>query len=211
MRTTALPLIAAAALALAGCGGTKESYAMPVATTFAKLSSAGYAASSQALPGTLMAMDVAVAFQAFPDRTANWKFTHKGKELARIEALVEGDEASSTVTYTYLPGEAAAEFPKHSAAIDGFSRKLLLDGMDAQLEGRPMDQQAKDLANAQLAQSMIGDFMGEAARRMEVTPEQRAEWDRQDAESDQRVARAHDQRVRDYSARTTQPTVDLSR
>lgn len=212
MRAVPFAALAAIALALAGCGGeTKESYAMPVGDTFSRLSSAGYAASGYALPGMLAGMDVKVSFQAFGDRTANWKFTHKGKELARVEALVEGDSESSSVTYSYLPGEAAAEFPKLAWGVDSFSKKLLLEGMDAQLDGRPMDPTLKEEANAQLARAMIGDMMKGAADAMKISDEQRATWDRQDREHEERVAQMHEERVRDYSARTTQPSVDLSR
>lgn len=207
------PVLALAlALSLGACsGGTTESYPAPVADTFAKLSSAGYAAAGYALPGMLAGLDVKASFQAFPDRTANWKFTHKGRELARIDASVEGDKGASSVTYTYVEGEAAAEFPKLAGAVDAYSRKLLIAGMDAQLEGRPMDEAMKADANAQLARAMIGDMMQGAAKAMEITPEQRAKWDRQDREHEQRVARAHDERVREYSARATQPSVQLSR
>ncbi|HET9354691.1 MAG TPA: hypothetical protein VFO42_00850 [Sphingomicrobium sp.] len=211
MRMMRYPALAALALALAGCGGTKETYAVPVGDTFAKLSSAGYAAGGYALPGVLSGMDVKVAFQSFSDRTANWKFTHKGKELARIEAAVEGDSESSTVSYQYVEGEAAGEFPKLASAVDAFSRKLLLEGMDAQLEGRPMDEAKKADANAQMARAMIGDMMQGAAKAMEVSDEQRATWDRQDREHEERVARAHDERVREYSNRATQPSMQLSR
>ena len=202
----------AIALSLGACGGgTTESYPAPVGDTFAKLSSAGYAAAGYAVPGMLLGMDVKASFQAFPDRTANWKFTHKGKELARIEASVEGGEGSSSVTYRYVEGEAAGEFPKLAGAVDAFSRKLLIAGMDAQLEGRPMDEAMKADANAQLARAMIGDMMQGAAKAMEVTPEQRAKWDQQDRESEARVAQAHEDRVREYSNRATQPSVQLSR
>lgn len=212
MRAHRFAALAAIAFALAACGGeTKESYAMPVGEAFSRLSSAGYAAAGYALPGTLSAMDVNASFQAFPDRTANWKFTHKGRELARVEASVAGDDGASSVTYRYVEGEAAGEFPKLASAVDAYSRKLLVAGMDAQLEGRPMDLALKDDANAQLARAMIGDMMKGAADAMKITPEQRAKWDQQDREHEQRVARAHDERVREYSARTTQPSVDLSR
>ena len=211
MRLAFLPAITAVALALAGCGGTKETYPMAVSDAFSKVSSGGYAAGGFALPGVLSAMDVGVSFQAFPDRTANWKFTHKGKELARVEASVEGDTESSTVSYSFVPGEAAGEFPKLASAIDSYSRKLLLEGMDAQLDGRPMEVAMKEDANAQLARAMIGDMMQSAAKAMEVTPEQRATWDRQDREHEERVARMSDERIREYSSQATQPSVQLSR
>lgn len=205
-------LTLAVALTLAACGGgTTESYPAPVSDTFAKLSSAGYAAAGYALPGTLSAMEVSASFQAFPDRTANWKFTHKGRELARVEASVAGDGGSSSVTYTYVEGEAAGEFPKLASAVDSFSRKLLIAGMDAQLEGRPMDMAMKEDANAQLARAMIGEMMQGAAKAMEISPEQRAKWDQQDREHEQRVARARDERVRNYSTRATQPSMQLGR
>lgn len=159
----------------------------------------------------LMGMDVKVGFQSFADRTARWTFTHKGRELARIEASVAGDDGSSDVTYRYVEGEAAGEFPKLVWGIDSFSRKLLVEGMDAQIEDRPMDEAMQADANAQLARAMIGDMMEGAAKAMEISDEQRAEWDRQDREHEERVARAHDERVRDYSNRVTQPTMDLSR
>ncbi len=180
MRLALLPALTVAVLALAGCGGTKETYPMPVGDAFSRLSSAGYAASGYALPGALSAMDVKVSFQSFPDRTANWKFTHKGKELARIEAAVDGDAESGTVTYHYVDGEGASEFPKLASAVDAYSRKLLLEGMDAQFEGRPMDQALKQEANAQMARAMIGEMMQGAAKAMEVSDEQRATWDQQD-------------------------------
>ena len=211
MRLHAKAAIAAVSLALAGCGGTVESYPQPVSDTFSRLSSAGYAAGGFALPGVLSAMDVKVSFQSFPDRTANWKFTHKARELARIEASVEGDGESSTVTYNYVEGEGAAEFPKLASAIDSFSRKLVIEGVDAQLEGRPMDVAMKEDANAQLARAMIGDMMQGAAKAMEISKEQRATWDRQDREHEERVARMGDERVREYSNRATQPSVQLSR
>ena len=202
----------AAALTLSACGGkTTESYPAPVADTFAKLSSAGFAAAGYSLPGTLSAMDVSASFQAFPDRTANWKFTHKGRELARVEAAVAGDGGSSSVTYAYVEGEAAGEFPKLASAVDTFSRKLLIAGMDAQLEGRPMDLAMKEDANAQLARAMIGEMMQGAAAAMTVSKEQRATWDRQDREHEERVARAHDDRVREHATRATQPSLQLSR
>ena len=211
MRLAFLPAVTALALALAGCGGTKETYPIPVSEAFSKLSSAGYAAGGFALPGVLSAMDVNVSFQAFPDRTANWKFTHKGKELGRVEAAVEGDLESSTVSYHFMPGEAASEFPKLASAVDSYSRKLLLEGMDAQLDGRPMDEAMKADANAQLARAMIGDMMKGAAKAMEISDEQRATWDRQDREHEERVARMGDERVREFSAQATRPSVQLSR
>ena len=211
MRFAFLPAVAALALALAGCGGTKETYPIPVSEAFSKLSSAGYAAGGFALPGMLMGMEVKVSFQSFPDRTANWKFTHKGKELARVEASVDGDSESSTVSYQFIPGEAAGEFPKLAGAVDSFSRKLLLEGMDAQLDGRPMDEAMKADANAQLARAMIGDMMKGAAKAMEISDEQRATWDRQDREHEERVARMGDERVREFSAQATRPSVQLSR
>lgn len=211
MRRTMIPVLTALALSLAACGGTKESYPISVSDAFSKLSSAGYAAGGYALPGVLSGMDVSVSFQSFPDRTANWKFTHKGKELARINASVEGDAEASTITYDYVEGEGAAEAPKLAAAVEAYSRKLLLEGMDAQFEGRPMDLAMKENANAQMTQAMIGDMMQSAAKAMEVTPEQRATWDRQDREHEERVARAHDDRVREYSSSATQPSVQLSR
>lgn len=211
MRFTRFSAIAALALVLAGCGGSKETYAIPVSDAFAKLSSAGYAAGGYALPGMLAGMDVDVAFQSFSDRTANWKFTHKGKELGRVEAVVEGDSQSSTVSYYYVPGEGAAEFPKLAGAVDTFSHKLLLEGMDAQFEGRPMDESMKADANAQLARAMIGDMMQSAAKAMEPSAEQRATWDRQDREHEERVARMGDERVREFSSQATRPSVQLSR
>ena len=204
-------LIAVAALSLAACGGVSETYSIPVGDAWSKFSSAGYAAGSYALPGTLSAMDVGVSFQAFPDRTANWKFTHKGKELARVEAELEGDGSnSSTISYQYVEGEGAGEFPKLAGAVKTFSRKLLIEGMDAQLEGRPMDMALNDNANAQLVQLFVGDMFQAAAKAMEVTPEQRAKWDQQDREHEERVAKMQVERVKNMSARSTKPTTDLS-
>lgn len=210
MRTFHLSGLAAAALSLAACGGTVESYSQPVSDTFSKLSSAGYAAGGFALPGVLSAMDVKVAFQSFPDRTANWKFTLEGKELARIEAVVDGDGESSTVSYKYVEGEAAAAEPKLEGAIDAFSRKLLVEGVDAQLEGRPMDEAMKHDANAQLARAMIGEMMKGANKAMMVTKEQRRTWDRQDREHVERVAKIREENVREYHTRATQPSMKLN-
>ena len=83
--------------------------------------------------------------------------------------------------------------------------------MDAQFEGRTMDRAMNEDANAQIARAMIGDMMQSAAKAMEVTDEQRATWDRQDREHEERVARAHDDRVREYSTRATKPSMQLSR
>lgn len=200
---------ALAALSLTACNETSETYPLEVSTAYSKLSGAGYSAASYGLPGALSAMGVNVTFQSFPDRTASWKFTHKGKELARIDAAVEGDSESSTISYSYAKGDAAGEFEKLEHAVRTYSRPLIIEGMDAQIEGRPMDLARKDDANARIATALIGEMMGEAANKLRITDEQRAKWDQQDREHEARVMEMQEERLRHMSAKSTQPTTQL--
>ena len=167
MRKFLMTAACAAALTLSACD-TKESYQVPVRDAWAKVSSNGYAAGAFGTPSGLLAQDVRASFESFPgDRTGYWKFTRKGKELGRVNFAVEGDDASSTVSYSYAQGEIAEEDKKVEQEIRKYSQRLLVEAIDSQIENRERNQKMKDMADAQTAMALMGDMMKEANASMD--------------------------------------------
>ena len=128
-------LAAVAALALSACTESSEDYQIGVTDAWSKLSSAGYAIGTWATPQGLTGVDVRPTFQSFPgERTAYWKFTRKGTELGRINVVVEGDAASSTVSMSYAKGDTSGDNAKLEPLIRQFAQPLFVDAVDAAVE-----------------------------------------------------------------------------
>ena len=202
MRAAFLTIIA---LALAGCGGTKESYEVPVSDTWSKVSGAAYAAAGFGVPTGLLGADVRASFESFPgERTGYWKFTRKGKELGRLNVAVEGDTSSSTVSYSYAGGDVASADQQAEKLVRQYAQPLIVEAIDSTIEGRARDEQMKRHADAQSTTAMIGQMMKDVDASMD---EAVARFDEQDRDRKRRNASAAVNKARANSAK---PMTDLS-
>lgn len=160
-------LAASAALALSACTESSETYAIGASQAWSKLSSAGYSIGTYGMPAGLKSVDVSSTFQSFPgERTAYWKFTRKGTELGRINVVVEGDDASSTVSMSYAKGDVSGENAKLEPLIRQFAQPLFVDAVDAQIEGRPREEGVKSMADVQSMTQTSGQMMNETWAKM---------------------------------------------
>ncbi len=168
MRKILLAAACAAALTLSACTDKTESYAVKSSEAFAKLASAGYSEGIYPLPTGIGALDVSLSFEAVPtDQTAYWKFTRNGKEIARVNAVVEGDDVSSTVSYSYAAGEGAAAEKKLERQIKLHMPLLIAEVVDAKIENRAFDKSMKTNADAVSATATVGSMMKEANSKMD--------------------------------------------
>ena len=194
------------ALALAGCGGTKESYEVPVSDAWSKVSGAAYAAAGFGVPTGLLGADVRASFESFPgERTGYWKFTRKGKELGRLNVAVEGDTSSSTVSYTYASGDVASDDQKAENLVRQYSQPLIVEAIDSTIEGRARDEQLKRHADVQSTTVMMGQLFKEVDKSMDAAV---ARFDEQERDRKRRNANAAVNRARTNS---TKPMTDLGR
>ena len=192
------------ALALAGCGGTKESYEVPVSDAWSKVSGAAYAAAGFGVPTGLLGADVRASFESFPgERTGYWKFTRKGKELGRLNVAVEGDTSSSTVSYTYASGDVASDDQKAENLVRQYSQPLIVEAIDSTIEGRARDEQLKRHADVQSTTVMMGQLFNEVDKSMDAAV---ARFDEQERDRKRRNANAAVNRARTNS---TKPMTDL--
>ena len=192
------------ALALAGCGGTKESYEVPVSDAWSKVSGAAYAAAGFGVPTGLLGADVRASFESFPgERTGYWKFTRKGKELGRLNVAVEGDTSSSTVSYTYASGDVASDDQKAENLVRQYSQPLIVEAIDSTIEGRARDEQLKRHADVQSTTVMMGQLFKEVDKSMDAAV---ARFDEQERDRKRRNANAAVNRARTNS---TKPMTDL--
>ena len=208
-RTAAFLLI----LAVSGCNETTtESYPVGVSSAWGSVTSGGYAAGSYGLVGPLAALNVKVGFQSFSDRTAHWTFTHQGEELARLNASVTGNNESTTISYRYAEGEIAGDRRNLEKAISTLSQRLIIEGVGAQVQGRPMDQAAKEEAEAKALMIVGGEIVKETAKLLTITDEQRATWRENDERAKRRIERSKADlaKARTDPALATQPTINLS-
>ena len=191
----------AAALALAACTESSEDYPVGASEAWSKISSAGYSIGSYGTPAGLLYVDVKPTFESFPgERTAYWKFMRKGVELGRINVVVEGDQASSTVSMSYAKGDTSGDNAKLEPLIRQFAQPLFVDAVDAAIEGRPREEDMKSMADVQSATQTSGQLMDETWGKV--------------AESKKEAREKLDAAVADAQARTTQysstrPTTDL--
>jgi len=198
------PFLAIFALALAGCGGTKESYEVPVSDAWSKVSGAAYAAAGFGVPTGLLGADVRASFESFPgERTGYWKFTRKGKELGRLNVAVEGDTSSSTVSYTYASGDVASDDQKAENLVRQYSQPLIVEAIDSTIEGRARDEQLKRHADVQSTTVMMGQLFKEVDKSMDAAV---ARFDEQERDRKRRNANAAVNRARTNS---TKPMTDL--
>ena len=169
-------LAACAALALSACTESSETYPIGASQAWSKLMSAGSSIGTYGMPSGLMSVGVRPTFQSFPgDRTAYWKFMRKGTELGRINLVVEGDEASSTVSMSYAKGNVAGDDAKLEPLIRQFAQPLFVDAVDAQIEGRAREEGMKSMADAQsMTQTsgmMMNDMWGKMGERKKEAKE----------------------------------------
>ena len=158
----------AAALSLSACTESSETYAVPVTDAWSKLASAGMGAESFAVPSGLLGADVRARFETIPtDSTGYWKFTRNGKELGRVNVAVEGDQESSTISYSYTAGEISEEDEKAERMIRQYSQPLIVEAVDARFEDRERDSLMKSQADAHTAMAMSGQMMKDVHASME--------------------------------------------
>ncbi|WP_162888181.1 hypothetical protein [Sphingomonas mesophila] len=201
MRFLLVPLLA---LALAGCGGTKQTYQAPVTDSWSKLTGAAYAAAGFGLPVGLAGADVRATFESFPgERTGYWKFTRRGKELGRLNVAVEGDGESSSVSYDYVTGEVAEGDKKTEALVRQYARPLIVEAVDSALANRPRDEAMRRHADAQTTTAMMGQLFQDVDSSLEEAVERFDEQDRQ------RKRSAANRTVREASTNATKPMVTL--
>jgi hypothetical protein len=203
MRKYLMLAACAAALALSACTERSESYTVPSADAYAKLAGAGYAEGIYPLPSGLAGADVSLSFEAVPtDQTAVWKFTRDGKEVARVNAVVEGDGKSSKISYSYAAGDGAAANEKVERQIKQFMPMLIAEAVDARIENRPIDRMMKNNADAMTMTAMVGDMMAGASAAMDkAVKEQNARHEASAGSSDAASAKYN----------STKPTTDLSK
>lgn len=160
MRTLMIGL--AAALALVGCTESSEDYKIGASEAWSKVSSSGYSIATYANPAGLSMVSVKPTFQSFPgERTAYWKFMRDGKELGRINLVVEGDDASSTVSMSYAKGDTSGDNAKLEPLIRQYAQPLFVDAVDAAIEGRAREEGMKAMADTQSATQTSGQMMSE--------------------------------------------------
>ena len=178
MRKILLLGVTAVALSLSACNQPGETYQAGVDATWSKVVSSGYGVSSFALPSTVKSFDVQTNFQSSPgDRTAYWAFTRNGKELGRLNVAVEGDQASSTISYTYAKGEVAGEDEKIEQVIRQVAQPLFVEAVDAAIEDRARDETLKSVADAESTKLLIGQAVKESYSAInEARKESDARW-----------------------------------
>ena len=160
-------LAASAALALSACTESSETYQVGASQAWSKLSSAGYAISTYGMPMGLKSVDVKPTFESFPgERTAYWKFVRNGTELGRINVVVDGDDTSSTVSMSYAKGNVSGEDAKLEPLLRQFARHLFVEAVDAEIEGRPRDEDMKSMADIQSMTQTSGQMMNETLGSM---------------------------------------------
>ena len=201
MRKFLMTAACAAGLSLSACD-TSETYPVSVSDAWAKVSSNGYAATSFGVPAGLLGADVRASFESFPgDRTGYWKFTRKGKELGRLNVAVEGDETSSTISYSYAGGNISEEDKKFEQMIRQYSNSLLAEAIDAKMENRSPDMGRKNQADAQTMMATVGNMMKGASDAMD-------EAVKKQEEASSTIEREAGAMSAKYNS--TKPTTDLS-
>lgn len=200
----------AVALSLSACTETSETYQVGVSDAWSKLASSGYAVSSFGMPSALLAMDVQASFESIPgDSTAYWAFTRNGKELGRLNVAVEGDQSSSTVSYSYAKGDVSGEDEKIEQVIRQVAQPLFVEAVDATIENRSSDQNMRKMADAESTKQLIGQAVKETYSAIgKAHKESQEKWARQDAEMAAEQANDAALSAKDNSAR---PTTDLSK
>jgi hypothetical protein len=194
-------IIGIAALLLSACGGT--TYQVAPVQAFESLSSIGTAPGMDELPGGLN--PVHASFESIPgDNAVVWQFTHEGEDLGRIIAKVDpkGD-AASVVTVYYLDGTAPDDHWRNKDArrmIKSQIQRLAAEAVDAQLTGRPFDQELRKDVVRQVTMSSMGQMMQDASTQMDKAAERFHE-----ADEEARVAK---QSSESYSV--GRPATDLS-
>ena len=202
MRVALLSIIA---VALAGCGGAKESYEVPVSDAWSKVSGAAYAAAGFGVPSGLLGADVRASFESFPgERTGYWKFTRAGKELGRLNVAVEGDDSSSSVSYSYAGGDVAAADQQAEKLVRQYAQPLIVEAIDSTIEGRARDEQMKRHADAQSTTAMMGQLFADVDKSMQGAVKR---FDEQERDRKRRNANAAVNKAR---TNATRPTTNLS-
>lgn len=160
-------LAAVAAIALSACTESSEDYKIGASQAWSKLSSAGYSIGTYGTPSGLLFVNVKPMFESFPgERTAYWKFMREGVELGRINVVVEGDEATSTVSMSYAKGDTSGENGKLEPLIRQFAQPLFVDAVDAAIEDRAREEDMKAMADMQSATQTSGLMMNETFGQM---------------------------------------------
>lgn len=199
-----IAILSVVALALAGCGGASETYQVPVSDSWSKVSGAAYAAAAFGVPVGLLGADVRASFESFPgERIGYWKFTRAGKELARLNVAVEGDEQSSSVSYSYAKGDVAAADEQAEKLVRQYAQPLIVEAVDSTIEERPRDEQLRRHADAQTTTAMMGQLFNDVDKSMNQAV---ARFDEQERDRKRSKANAA---VRSASANATKPTMNL--
>ena len=207
-----LLLITATALifSLSACTEAGEAYQVGVDEVWSKVASSGYAVSAFGLPSGLLGANVQASFESSPgDRTAFWKFTRNSKELGRLNVAVEGDQASSKVSYSYAEGDVSGDDQKIGQAIRQISQPLFVEAVDATIENRQPQQNMKSLADAESTKQLIGQAVTETYSAIGKAKKESDElWKQRDAEM--AMDQANDAAHRAQS-NIAKPTTDLSK
>jgi hypothetical protein len=188
------------AMTLSACDGTSEAYAVGSSDAYYTLSESGYSRGIYPLPAGLAAMKVDLTFGTAPtDQTAYWKFTRDGKEIGRVNALVDGDATSSTISYNYARGDA--DEVKLERLVHQFMPQLISETVDAKIENRAYDAKLRDYADTMTAMATIKTTILNASAAM----------DKAVKESDERLISYRAQAGVDSARRSSaKPTTDLS-
>ena len=203
MRALLIPALAT--LSLAGCGGSSEEYPLGASAAWSKVSGAGYAAAGFGLPSGLLGADVRASFESFPgERTGYWKFTRKGQELGRLNVTVDGDEASSTVSYGYDRGDVGKADEQAERLLRQYAQPLIVEAIDSTIENRARDEQLKRHADAQTMTAMMGQLFNDVDKSMNEAVKR---FDEQDRDRKRRKANENVRKAYDNAAK---PMVSLS-
>lgn len=202
MRNILLVAACSLALTLTACTETSESYTIGSSDAYSKLAGSGYSGGIYPLPNGLSATKVKLDFEATPtDQTAYWKFTRNGKELGRINAVVEGDATSSTISYSYAKGEGAGADEKLERLVRTYMPMLISETIDAKIEDRAIDAKMRNHADAMISAATIGNMMNDVDTSLDKYVR---ESDERERESKARAA------VNNARYNGAKPTTDLS-
>jgi hypothetical protein len=205
MRKFLIAAATALALSVSACGQSGETYQVAVGDAWSKVESSGYGLSSYGLPAGLLGTDVQAVFEAVPgDRAAYWKFTRKGKELARLNVAVEGDQSSSTVSYSYATGDVSGDDQKIEQAIRQIAQPLFVEAVDATMENRSPDQNMKNMADAESTKQLIGQAVKETYSAIDKARRE------SDASLDETEARALAAEAEAQAESAGRPATDLN-
>lgn len=205
MRHSLTALLLATVVPLAGCsGGTAESYPAPVSDTWSKVTGAAYSAAAFAVPVGLAGSEVRSVFESFPgERAGYWKFVRHGRELGRLNVIVDGDTAESSVAYSYERGDLSSQDEAVEKMVRQYAQPLIVEAIDAALENRARDEEMRRYADSQTATAMVGQMFDEVDTSLNAAV---ARFDEQ--ERSRKRSKAN-KAVREAKTNATKPMVSL--